>query len=79
VSANDLGQTVTIALCQSGDFILNGGYILNDLNPSNNILVPRNVPLTGGPIAGEGWLATVIGANDGLNLTVQAYCFDNSP
>ena len=79
VSANDLGQTVTIALCQSGDFILNGGYILNNLNPSNNILVPSNVPLTGGATTGQGWLATVIGANDGLILTVQAYCFDNSP
>jgi hypothetical protein len=79
VDANDLNETLTIAQCQPGDFILNGGASLNGINPSNNIIMFNDSPVTDGPNAGQAWGAFVINANIGLVLNVEAYCFDNSP
>ena len=73
------GQTFTIAQCQSGDFILNGGASINNFVPTDNIIIYNDSPVTDGPYAGEAWEGNVINGNNGLVITVEAYCFDNSP
>jgi hypothetical protein len=79
VDVNDFGTTVTMAQCESGDFVLNGGASLNIIVPSNNIIIFNDSPITAGPKAGEVWQAGVMNANIGLILTVEAYCFENPP
>ena len=79
VGADDSGQTFTRAQCQSGDFVINGGASLNAIDPTNNTIINNDSPTTSEPIAGEAWEAGVLNANTGLILTVEAYCFDNSP
>ena len=69
----------TSAHCQSGDFVLNGGASVNNVVFNGNLITINDSPDTSGANAGEGWEASVINANNGLTLTVEAYCFDNSP
>jgi hypothetical protein len=66
-----------VAQCQPGDFVLNGGYDLNGIDGTFNIIVIDDEPITE-PTPGGGWNVQIIGANPLLELTVQAYCFDNS-
>ena len=80
VSADDESTTSTIAQCQSGDFILNGGASLDAFVPNifDNIIF-NDSPVSVGPLAGEAWEAAVTDANVDTILTVEAFCFDNSP
>ena len=74
-----------IAVCQSGDFVLNDGYahsgftnnatrVLQDQPVTSHIL---NSPVT----PGGGWLASIFGVpSSAINqFTVSANCFDKSP
>jgi hypothetical protein len=69
----------TNALCQPGDFVINGGYEYDEfVGPST--LVDDNGPIISP--SGQGWTTNVINPDPGPfinSLTVRAYCFDNSP
>jgi hypothetical protein len=79
-TADDSDRASTFAECQSGDFVINGGYELTVLDRTNNIFTENDSPVTTGPLAGEAWEVQVFGTIDiGTVLTVEAYCFDNTP
>jgi hypothetical protein len=71
-------DTVALAQCQPGDFVLNGGYDLNGINDLFDNLIVDDKPITE-PTPGGGWNVQVIGAGPLIELTAIAYCFDNSP
>ena len=78
---NDSGQVslVVVAQCQPGDFVINGGY---EIGGGQNILTETldNPQITDPP--GGGWrVIQYMGAASpsSISLTVNAYCFDNTP
>lgn len=64
------------AVCQPGDFVLNGGYSYNNatLTPFSDIA--ENQPIT--TPSGAGWQVSAQSFS-AITLTVNAYCFNNSP
>ena len=85
VGPNTLAQTN--ALCDEGDFVVNGGFGSITSNPDISTFYDR--PTTGLGVApafpteapaGRGWEAAVGYATEGeLQLFVTAFCFDNPP
>jgi collagen triple helix repeat protein len=80
---NNTGSTVT-AVCDPGDTVINGGYIievLDDFNSKINIL--RNQPFgTLGSETDNAWQVFFVYSNatgTTAELTVKANCFDNPP
>jgi hypothetical protein len=70
---------VGVAQCQPGDFVINGGYRVTG---SDNILTETlaNTQITNPP--GGGWTVTQFlgtASPNAVGLTVNAYCFDNTP
>lgn len=73
-----------LAICDPGDFVLNGGYTLSG-NLIDSTIVNQNGPLifdipsVASP--GQAWVVIAIGLPSGLThtLLVNAYCFDNPP
>jgi hypothetical protein len=73
-----------LPICDPGDFVLNGGYILGGTF-SDNTIVNQNTPLVfdipslASP--GQAWVVNAVGLDSGTNhnLLVNAYCFDNPP
>jgi len=66
------------APCEAGDFVINGGYSYSGSLGANTI-VAQNRPI----ISGEGWHTTIASLPSPTaitnTLTVNAFCFDNSP
>ena len=77
---NNVGAT-TYVFCQPGDFVLNGGWSLDGFDTPGQIVTDGSI----GPVQnldsslseGAGWFATVEGGTQ--DVSVWAYCFDNSP
>jgi integrin beta 3 len=68
------------APCEAGDFVINGGYSYSgSLGP--NTIVAQDGPIISPP--GEGWHTTIASlpppTTISNTLTVNAFCFDNSP
>ncbi len=64
------------ALCDSGDFVLNGGYSIE----ANSLgSVPTDKPITFEHEPGSGWKVFVGQIQPGVFVTVYAFCFDNPP
>lgn len=67
-----------MAECQSGDFVLNGGFRLDGFTPPDNeMFVSFSKPVASPE--GGGWRAEVYNLSDLGSFIVTAYCFDNSP
>jgi Collagen triple helix repeat (20 copies) len=69
------------APCEAGDFVINGGYSYSG-NLGANTIVSQNGPIISPP--GEGWRTSISflpapPPGDPNTLTVNAFCFDNSP
>ncbi len=68
------------APCEAGDFVINGGYSFSG-SLGEDTLVVQNRPIIFPP--GEGWITTIssLPAQPVIQptLTVNAFCFDNSP
>jgi hypothetical protein len=68
------------APCEAGDFVINGGYSYSGSLGANTI-VAQNGPIISLP--GEGWHTTIASLPPPTaitnTLTVNAFCFDNSP
>ena len=68
------------APCEAGDFVINGGYSYSGSLGANTI-VAQNRPIISTP--GEGWHTTIASLPPPTaisnTLTVNAFCFDNSP
>jgi Collagen triple helix repeat (20 copies) len=80
------GNIAGNALCDDGDFVLNGGYFINSADPDYGLNYNR--PTTGIPPifftsapAGAGWEVAIQGINSGFGttLTISAFCIDNPP
>jgi hypothetical protein len=69
----------TSANCQSVDFVINGGYELDNAISSINYITLNDSPITFGAHAGNTWETTIVHAKEALVLLVEAYCYDNSP
>ena len=70
-----------IAPCEAGDFVINGGYSYSG-NLGADTFVVQNGPIISPP--GEGWRTSISflpppPPGDPNALTVNAFCFDNSP
>jgi hypothetical protein len=69
------------APCEPGDFVINGGYSYSGSLGVNTIVV-ENGPIIISP-PGEGWHTTIASLPPPTaipnTLTVNAFCFDNSP
>ena len=75
-STNIEGESEVLRVeCEPGDFVLNGGYDLNNFNPDVTTVV-RDTPIISPE--GGGWEVNVFGIELTI-ITVHAYCFDNSP
>jgi hypothetical protein len=82
-------SSVANALCDEGDFVLNGGFVVSSTgdDPNAPISVIYNRPTTGVPpdlstsaSAGAGWEAGVFTEPPGrTTVVVSAFCFDNPP
>jgi len=82
-------SSVANALCDEGDFVLNGGFVVSSTgdDPNASISVTYNRPTTGVPpdlstsaSAGAGWEAGVFTEPPGrTTVVVSAFCFDNPP
>ena len=82
-------SSVANALCDEGDFVLNGGFVVSSTgdDPNASISVTYNRPTTGVPpdlstsaSAGAGWEAGVFTEPPGSTTVVgSAFCFDNPP
>jgi hypothetical protein len=80
-SANATSSLLDVtAPCEAGDFVINGGYSYSGTLGANTLVI-QNGPIISPP--GEGWLTTIASLpppTAGPNtLTVNAFCFDNSP
>jgi hypothetical protein len=69
------------APCEAGDFVINGGYSYSG-NLGADTFVVQNGPIISPP--GEGWRTSISSLpppppGDPNALTVNAFCFDNSP
>ena len=76
-TAGEGAFTSLSALCDSGDFIVNGGFGVNGVSSGSNIGLPLN-----GPIVipdGGGWRTEVFNIPNTATLGVFGYCFDNPP
>ncbi len=78
---NSTQELIEVANCQPGDFVVNGGFVVSDA-----VFVPYNIEINGpitSPIAGGRLITSLTLGSPDLNfnhtLTVNAYCFDNSP
>ena len=80
----------TNALCNPGDFVVNGGFhsVIVDGTGERDLVLDRpttGIPPTSGnsATAGEGWETTIGLINSTpattLTLTVSAFCYDNPP
>ena len=83
-STNDQGGTTVFvqALCDSGDFVINGGFLIfsADLAENDTITTILDAPIVI-PTLGGGW-QTAVGVDDEsslVTLVVAALCFDNPP
>jgi hypothetical protein len=83
-STNDQGDTIVFvqALCDSGDFVINGGFLIfsADLAENDTITTILDAPIVI-PTLGGGW-QTAVGVDDessSVTLVVAALCFDNPP
>ena len=83
-STNDQGGTTVFvqALCDSGDFVINGGFLIfsADLAENDTITTILDAPIVI-PTLGGGW-QTAVGVDDessSVALVVAALCFDNPP
>jgi hypothetical protein len=83
-STNDQGDTTVFvqALCDSGDFVINGGFLIfsADLAENDTITTILDAPIVI-PTLGGGW-QTAVGVDDeasSVTLAVAALCFDNPP
>jgi hypothetical protein len=83
-STNDQGDTTVFvqALCDSGDFGINGGFLIfsADLAENDTITAILDAPIVI-PTLGGGW-QTAVGVDDeasSVTLAVAALCFDNPP
>ena len=82
-------SSVAYALCDEGDFVLNGGFVVSSTgdDPTASISVSYNRPTTGIPpdlstsaSAGAGWEAGVFTEPPSMTtIVVSAFCFDNPP
>jgi hypothetical protein len=79
INSEDESSIEAVAQCQPGDFVINGGYtVLGGDNELTETLI--NTQITDPP--GGGWRVvqyTEPAIPSGVVLTVNAYCFDNSP
>ncbi len=80
-SANDTTSFLEVtAPCEAGDFVINGGYSVSG-SFDEDTLVVQNGPIIFPP--GEGWITHIsfLPAQPVVQptLTVNAFCFDNSP
>jgi hypothetical protein len=67
------------APCEAGDFVINGGYLFSG-SVGPNTIVGQNGPIISPP--GEGWSTSIFflpTVTIPATLTVNAFCFDNSP
>ena len=66
------------ALCQPGDFVLNGGYNYDYTTFTEFLFIDKSQPIISR--SGAGWEASLFDGPTGRgNLIVYAYCFHNSP
>jgi Collagen triple helix repeat (20 copies) len=80
-SPTDSPSIEVTAPCEAGDFVINGGYSYSG-NLGQFTIVSQNGPIISPP--GEGWRTSISGLpapppGDPNRLTVNAFCFDNSP
>ena len=75
-STGAAGGATLQALCQTGDFVINGGYNLSG-GVSTDMIISQNEPIV--LPSGAGWIVNLVNAPSLTILTVHAYCFDNSP
>ena len=78
VTVQEFGETFieASALCDSGDFVLNGGYNYDGALTTEFTDVFKDEPVISP--AGGGWHVFIRGLADVSNgMTVNAYCFDN--
>ena len=75
-SSNTPGGGTIQALCQTGDFVINGGFNISG-GFSSDTFVSQNEPIT--LPSGAGWIVNLASAPSVTIITVHAYCFDNSP
>jgi hypothetical protein len=75
-------STLTIAVCDPGDFVLNGGFNFFGSQRNNDEIISifADQPFVDN-ILGEGWgaIATINGNTSSISLNVFADCFDNPP
>ena len=75
-------STLTITVCDPGDFVLNGGFNFFGSERRNNEIISifADQPFVDN-ILGEGWgaIATINGNTSSIQLNVFADCFDNPP
>ena len=67
------------APCEAGDFVINGGSLFSG-SVGPNTIVGQNGPIISPP--GEGWSTSIFFlpiVTIPATLTVNAFCFDNSP
>ena len=67
------------APCEAGDFVINGGYLFSG-SVGPDTIVAQNGPIISPP--GEGWSTGIFFlpiVTVPATLTVNAFCFDNSP
>jgi hypothetical protein len=83
-SANEPGSSLVFvrSLCDSGDFVINGGYSILSANLAENDTITTflDAPIVI-PTLGLGW-QTFVGFDDdesSVTLGVAALCFDNPP
>jgi len=77
VTNSSTGGSATVqALCETGDFVINGGFNLSD-GIGTSTIITQNEPII--LPAGAGWIANLANAPSFSILTVHAYCFDKSP
>jgi hypothetical protein len=66
------------ALCQLGDFVIDGGYNYDYTTFTQFLFIDKSQPIISP--SGAGWEASLFDSPTGRrNLIVYAYCFDNSP
>jgi hypothetical protein len=84
ISTNDQGAPVVFvrALCDSGDFVINGGFsiVSADLAENDTITTFLDAPIVI-PRLGGGWQTAVVvdDESSSVTLVVAALCFDNPP